>query len=126
MPFDPRAFFDEHMRYVLAGDIATMVDETYTDDAVLYHNFEYFPGPPPYTHHGKQAIIDAQRTIFSPANHGAIGAGEVFNLIGGPDFLFFQIPIQTAHRGRWQNTDLWVIRDGKLAYQFVFGYRIGD
>jgi len=121
-----RAFFEEHMRYVLAGDIETMVNETYTDDAVLYHNFPYFDGPPPYTHRGKQAIIHAQQTIFLPENHGAIGAGDPFNLIDGLDFLFFQIPIQTRDKGRWQNTDFWTIRDGKMAYQFVFGYRIGD
>lgn len=126
MTMTKREFFEEHMRYVAARDIATMVNNTYTDDAVLYHNFPYFEGPPPYTHRGKEAIINAQSTIFDPRNHGAIEAGEPFNFIEGEDFIFFQIPIRTPDRGRWVNTDFWVIRDNKLAYQFVFGYRVGD
>jgi ketosteroid isomerase-like protein len=119
-----REFFEEHMRYVAAQDIDTMVNITYTDDAVLYHNFPYFEGLPPYTHQGKEAIINAQITIFNPQNHGAIKAGEPLNFIEGEDFIFFQIPITTPDRGNWVNTDFWVIRDNNLAYQFVFGYRV--
>lgn len=46
-PTSKRQFFEEHMRYVAAQDIDTMVNQTYTDDAILYHNFPYFDGPPP-------------------------------------------------------------------------------
>ncbi len=125
-PTSKRQFFEEHMRYVAAQDIDTMVNQTYTDDAILYHNFPYFDGLPPYIHQGKEAIIKAQRTIFDPRNHGAIEAGAPFNFIEGDDFIFFQIPIKTPDRGNWVNTDFWAIRDNKLAYQFVFGYPVSS
>ena len=123
-----RDFFDEHMRYVAAQDIATMVNKTYTDDAVLYHNFPYFPGEPPYIHHGKAEIIRAQQTIFAPQNHGAIEpVGEVFNFMeaeGAPDSLFFQILIRSPTKGLFLNTDFWILEQGKMKHQFVSGYQL--
>ena len=56
-----REVYETHMRYIADQDIEGLVHDTYTDDAVLVHNFPYFPGPGPYRHEGKQAIIEAQR-----------------------------------------------------------------
>lgn len=122
-----RSFYEEHMQYVGAQDIATMVNSTYDEGAVLYHNFPYFEGPAPYLHEGKAEIIRAHLTIFSPENHGAIKAGAPFNYIEeeGESTIFFQIPIETPNRGNWVNTDFWILRDGKLYRQYVFGTRVG-
>lgn len=124
-----REFYDEHMRYIAAQDIARMVNETYADDAILYHYFPYFPGPGPYVHRGKHDIIEAHRTIFAPQNHGAIQAvGEVFNFIEGSgdaeNTLFFQVLIQSPTKGLFLNTDFWIFENGKMKHQFVTGYQL--
>ncbi len=124
-----REFYDQHMKYIAAQDIARMVNDTYTDDAILYHTFPYFPGQPPYRHVGKEAIIEAHRIIFSPENHGAIEpVGEVFNFIeGGGDAsqtLFFQVVIKSPTKGIFLNTDFWIFEAGKMKHQFVTGYHL--
>ncbi|NLT56335.1 MAG: hypothetical protein GXX79_17610 [Actinomycetales bacterium] len=117
-----REVYETHMRYIAAQDIEALVHDTYTDDAVLVHNFPYFPGEPPYRHEGMQAIIDAQRTIFAPENHGAITAGPTFSYLESGNAIVFQLHILSPTRGRWMNTDLWIVRDGRLAEQYVLGY----
>lgn len=122
-----RSFYEEHMKYIGAQDIDTMVNNTYADDAVLYHNFPYFEGEPPYRHEGKAEIIKAHRTIFAPENHGSIKVGPPFNYIEeeGAETIFFQVPIETPNTGNWVNVDFWILKDGKLYRQYVFGNKIG-
>ncbi|MGF1647982.1 MAG: nuclear transport factor 2 family protein [Kineosporiaceae bacterium] len=123
---DLREVYETHMRYIAEQDIDGLVHDTYTDDAVLVHNFPYFDGPGPYRHVGKDAIIAAQKTIFAPANHGAIVAGPTFEFLADGDTIVFQLHILSPTRGRWMNTDLWTVRDGKLAEQYVLGYPLDD
>ena len=121
--FDPKAFFDAHMRYVEAGELDAMVRNTYAEDAVLYHNFPFFDGQPPYVVRGHDAIIATEKTIFAPENQGKIEAGEPFNFVGRDDFIGFQIFVTSPNTGRWLITDCWVIRDGKIAVYYAMGYR---
>lgn len=121
-----REVYETHMRYIAAQDIEALVHETYTDDAVLVHNFPYFPGDGPWRHVGKQAIIEAQRTIFAPENHGAIVAGPTIQFVEDGNTIVFQLHILSPTRGRWLNTDLWTVRDGKLAEQYVLGYPLDE
>lgn len=121
--FDPQAFFDAHMRYVLEGRLDEMVRTTYHEDAVLYHNFPFFEGDPPYVAKGHDAIIATESTIFAPENQGQIEAGEPFNFVGRHDFIGFQIIVTSPNTGRWLITDTWSIRDGKIAVYYAMGYR---
>jgi hypothetical protein len=117
-----RDIFDRHMRYLAEQDIEGLVNATYTPDAVLVHNFPYFPGDGPWRHRGRQAIIDAQRTIFAPRNHGPVLAGPAFEYFEHGNTIAFQLHVLSPTRGRWMNTDLWTIRDGLLAEQYVLAY----
>jgi hypothetical protein len=121
-----RQVYETHMRYIAEQNIEGLVNATYTDDAVLVHNFPYFPGAGPYRHRGKQAIIDAQKTIFAPENHGAILAGPTFEYIESGSSIVFQLHILSPTRGRWMNTDLWNVRNGLLAEQYVLGYPLDE
>ena len=42
-----RQFFNEHMEYIAAKDMAGMVTNTYTEDAILYNPFPFLDTPPP-------------------------------------------------------------------------------
>lgn len=115
-----RRFVAEHTRYIANQDIERMVRQTYAEDAVLYHNFRYFDGEPPYIHRGQADIIHAQRVIFDPKNLGNIQVGEPFNFIEAEDTIFFQVVVTSPTQGRRINTDFWIVRDGKLYRQYDF------
>ena len=119
-----RQLFEEHMKYVMDRDFASMVRDTYTDDCVLIHNFPFFDGPAPYTVYGQEAIIEAETAIFE--RQGKIEAGEPFNFIEGEDFLAFQIIVTSPNTGKWVVNDYWNLRDGKIARYFAFGYHLED
>ena len=121
-----RKFFEEHMQYLAAKDVAGMVNNTYTEDAILYHNFPFFDGDPPYIVQGREAIIKTEEIIFAPENQGEIEAGEPFNFVESEDFLGFQIIVKSPNTGKWLITDAWVLRDGKIARYFAMGYRLED
>lgn len=117
-------FFKEHMEYIAKGDYEGMVNDTYADDAVLYHNFPFFKGESPYIARGKKEIIDMEKVIFDPKNQGKITAGDPFNFVATEDFIGFQIIVTSPNTGKWLNTDAWVLRDGKITQYYAMGYLI--
>jgi hypothetical protein len=118
--------FQEHMGYVGKQDIVGMVNNTYTDDAVLYHTFDFFETKPPHVVQGKEAIIKAQQTIFGPEAQGQIQAGEPFNFVATEEYIAFQIQIVSPNTGTWIVNDVWILRDDKIARQFVLGTKIAE
>ena len=46
-PGDGKAFFDKHMEYIGANDMAGMVRDTYTPDATLYNACLLYTSPSP-------------------------------------------------------------------------------
>ncbi len=117
-------FFNEHMQYVMANDIAGMVANTYTEDAKFYSTFPFLDTPPPNVFQGREEIIKAQKTIFE--RQGKIQADPPYNFIENEEFISFQIKITSPNTGKWIVTDVWAMRDGKIAHQFVLGDKIGD
>lgn len=121
-----RQIFETHRRYLADQDLAGLVNALYAEDAVLVHNFPYFPGEGPWRHRGRQEILRAQQTIFAPEHHGAILAGPAFEYLENGGTIVFQLHVMSPTRGRWMNTDLWTIRDGLLAEQYVLGYPLDE
>ncbi len=119
-----RKFFDEHMQYVAANDIAGMVNNTYTEDAVFYNTFPIINSPTPNIIRGREEIINAQKAIFE--QQGNIKAGEPYNFIEDGDVISFQIEVTSPNTGKWKIADVWLMRDGKIARQFVLADRIVD
>ena len=52
-----RQFFNEHMEYIAAKDMAGMVTNTYTEDAILYNPFPFLDTPPPNVIQGSEELI---------------------------------------------------------------------
>ena len=117
-------FFEEHMGYILRGERNKMIEETFWPDAVLYHNFPFFPGDPPYTARGHKEIIETEDIIFAPENQGAVTVGEPFNLITEGNFIGHQIFVTSPNTGKWVITDVFVLRDGKVQTYYAMGYVI--
>ncbi len=116
--------FDKHMRYIAKGDIAAMINDTFTEDAEFHHNWPFFAGEPPYVVRGRPEIIEATEIIFAPDHQGKIVAGEPFNFVSGEGFLAFQIYVTSPVTGRWLITDCWLLRGDQIAKYVSFGYNI--
>jgi|GEM_PF-2029784 len=119
-----KKFFKEHMEYLAKNDIEGMVKNTFTEDAVLCHNFRFFKGEPPYTARGAKDIIEMEKVIFDPKNQGIVTAGEPFNVIEEENFLGFQVIATSSNTGRWLMSDAWVLRGGKIAIYYCMGYSL--
>lgn len=117
-----RQIFEEHMEYVKNKDFEGMVNDTFTDDAVLYHNFPFFDSPPPYVVKSKKAIIEAEIAIFE--RQGDLEVGEPQNFSESDDHLCYQIEINSPNTGRWMVTDFWYLKDGKIFQYFAYGYKL--
>jgi ketosteroid isomerase-like protein len=126
VPTTLRQVFDTHMRYLAAQDLAGLVSAGYADDAVLVHNFPYFPGDGPWRHCGRAEILGALRTIFAPEHHGAVLAGPAFEYLEHGNTIAFQLHVMSPTCGRWMNTDLWTVHDGRLAEQYMLGYPLDE
>ena len=121
-----RQFYDEHMRYLAAGDIVGLINNTYHEDAILFHNLPYFEGPSPHRHQGREEIINAHLVFMRPDNLGAAQVGEMSNWIEDGDHICFQIPLTIPGDGTWVNTTMWVLLGGMLAREYVLRTRVAD
>ena len=118
-----RKFFDEHMAYIYANDIDGMIDNTYTQDAVLISPFDILPTPPPHTIVGNKALKEFFRVYL--AYQGSINVESLTNFVETPNSIFFQA-VFTSKTGRWAVGDAWHMTDGKIDTHYSFAYRVGD
>ncbi len=116
--------FEQHMQYVAAKDIVSMVNNTYTENAIFYHTLPVFDTPTPTLIQGREQIIKALQFISD--KQGDIQVGEPYNFIETENFLAFQIEVKSPNTGKWSFSDLWLIQDGKIAGYFVFVCKLGD
>lgn len=117
-----KQWFDEHVRYVMAGDIAGMVNNTFRDDAVYYHNFPFFDAPPPFVISGKENIIKAMSVIFE--RQGKMRVGEPIDWSESDNHIALQILVISPNTGSWLITDFFGLRDGKVSEYFGYGRQL--
>jgi len=117
-----RRLWEEHMKYVIAMDIEGMVNNTFHDDAVLYHNFPFFDTPGPYVVKGKKDIIAHEKVIFT--RQGKMEVGEPFDWSESDSHICYQIVVNSPNTGRWMVTDFWYLKDHKIFQYFAYGYKL--
>jgi hypothetical protein len=118
-----RKFFDEHMKYIYANDIDGMIDDQYTQDAVLFSPFDVVPGTkPPHVIKGNTALKEFFHTYI--AWQGSINVEELSNFSETENSIFFQA-IFTSKTGRWAVGDAWHMTDGKIDTHYSFAQKIG-
>ncbi len=118
-----RQFFDEHMEYLGRGDIDGMIDDQYTEDAVLISPFDILDTPPPHIVRGREALKEFFKKYTSW--QGSINVESLYVFAETKDAISFQA-IFTSNTGRWLVGDAWSMREGKIAYHFSFAHRLGD
>ena len=118
-----RKFFDEHMKYIYANDIDGMIDDQYTQDAVLFSPFDVVPGQkPPHVVKGNAALKEFFHRYI--AWQGSINVEELSNFSETENSIFFQA-IFTSKTGRWAVGDAWHMTDGKIDTHYSFAQKIG-
>jgi len=112
-----RLFFDQHLETIASGDIETMVDRDYAEDAVLTTFFNGFADQPaPITVKGRPEIKK-----FFKKYMGVIGEIDVktLNFTETNSDVFFQATF-TCDLGLMTVGDAWVMKNGKIATHFGF------
>ncbi|MGH7966894.1 MAG: hypothetical protein ACRERD_34575 [Candidatus Binatia bacterium] len=117
-----RKFFDEHMAYIAANDIDGMIDDQYTQDAVLISPFDILDVPPPHVVRGNQALKDFFHKYA--AWQGSINVESLYDFAETDDSICFHA-IFTSNTGRWVVGDDWYMRDGKIHRHYSFAHKLG-
>lgn len=118
-----RKFFDEHMAYIYANKIDEMIENQYTQDAVLFSPFDVLKTPPPHVVRGQQALKEFFHTYISW--QGAIQVEQLYDFAETDDSIFFQA-IFTSRTGKWVVGDAWHMRGGKIDVHYSFAHKIGE
>ena len=118
-----RKFFDEHMAYIYANDIDGMIDNQYTEDAVLFSPFDVMPTPPPHVVRGRAALKEFFHTYVNW--QGGIEVESLYDFCETEDSIFFQA-IFTSRTGKWVVGDAWYMVNGQIDKHYSFAHRIGE
>lgn len=117
-----KQFFDEHMKYFASGDMAGMIKDTYTEDAILYNAFPFLDTPPPNVIQGQEELIKVFEAYLE--YQGEIQVDSLYNFLETEDVISFQATITSPKTGKWAVGDAWLLRDGKIARHFGFAHQL--
>jgi hypothetical protein len=117
-----RKFFDEHIAYLTDNDIDNMIDNQYTQDAVLISPFDILDTPPPHIVRGNKALKEFFHKYI--AWQGSINVEELCDFAETENSIFFQ-SIFTSNTGRWIAGAGWHMTDGKIDTHYSFAHKIG-
>jgi hypothetical protein len=110
------------MAYIYANDINGMIDNQYTQDAVLISPFDILDTPPPHIVRGNQALKDFFHKYI--AWQGEIKVDSLYDFAEISDSICFQA-IFTSKTGRWVVGDEWHLSDGKIDRHYSFAHKLG-
>lgn len=117
-----RQFFDEHMQYIIRKDMAGMVKNTYTEDAILYNAFPFLDTLPPNVIQGQEELIKVFEAYLN--YQGDIQVDSLYNFLETEDVISFQATITSPKTGKWAVGDAWLMQDGKIARHFGYAHSL--
>jgi len=115
-------FFDEHMKFLSENDVDGMIDNQYTEDAVLISPFDILDTPPPHIVRGRKDLKKFFRKYVDW--QGAINVESLYDFAETEEAISFQA-VFTSNTGRWLVGDAWYMRGGMIAYHFSFAHKLG-
>jgi hypothetical protein len=115
-----RKFFDEHMAYIYANKIDEMIDNQYTEDAVLISPFDVLKTAPPHIVQGRKALKEFFRTYIDW--QGSINVEKLYDFVETGNSIFFQA-IFTSKTGRWVVGDAWHMSGNMINVHYSFAYK---
>jgi hypothetical protein len=118
-----RQFFNEHMAYIYANKIDQMIDDQYTEDAVLISPFDVLSTPPPHVVRGNKALKEFFHTYI--AWQGSINVESLYDFAETEESIMFQA-IFSSKTGKWVVGDAWHMQGRKIKVHYSFAHRIGE
>jgi hypothetical protein len=116
-----RKFFDEHMAYIGGKDVDGLIDDQYTDDAILISPFDILETPPPHVVRGNKALKEFFVKYLDW--QGEIRVESLFDFAEAEDSIFFQA-VFTSHTGKWLVGDAWHMDKGKIDRHYSFAHKL--
>lgn len=103
-----REFYERQIEYLVAGDVEGLIDNQYTDDALLVSFDNQIRGNA------------ALKTYFKGYLEmlGKLDVVSTDKFVETDDAVFFEATVNTNF-GQAVVFDAWVLRDGKIAYHFT-------
>jgi hypothetical protein len=105
---EKRQLYDAQLRYLQAGDVDGLIDNQYTDDALLVSFDNQI--------RGNAALKEYFRGYLQVL--GTIEVLSTDRFVETDDTVFFEATMKT-NLGRARVFDAWVLRDGKISYHFT-------
>ena len=117
-----KKFFEEHLDYMVKGDIEGMVRQTYTPGATLYNAFP-IPGnpPPPNVFTGTEILIVKFKEYMD--YQGEIKVNDIYNFLDSEDVISFQAII-TSNTGTWAVSDTWLMEGEMISKHFGTAHKL--
>jgi hypothetical protein len=116
--------YEEHMKYVASLDLESMVNNTFTEDAVYYHNLPFFEEEPPHIVRGRRAIIDALTVIAG--RQGAFTVEPPTSFSESDLHVCFHCILKSPNTcGRLLN-EFRLIKGDKVSHCFGYGYNLTE
>jgi hypothetical protein len=103
-----RQLYEAQLRYLQAGDVDGLIDNQYTDDALLVSFDNQI--------RGNAALKDYFRGYLQVL--GTIEVLSTDRFVETDDTVFFEATMKT-NLGQARVFDAWVLRDGKISYHFT-------
>jgi hypothetical protein len=103
-----RQLYEAQLRYLQAGDVDGLIDNQYTDDALLVSFDNRI--------RGNAALKDYFRGYLQVL--GTIEVLSTDRFVETDDTVFFEATMKT-NLGQARVFDAWVLRDGKISYHFT-------
>jgi hypothetical protein len=105
---EKRQLYDAQLRYLQAGDVDGLIDNQYTDDALLVSFDNQI--------RGNAALKEYFRGYLQVL--GTIEVLSTDRFVETDDTVFFEATMKT-NLGRARVFDAWVLRDGIISYHFT-------
>jgi hypothetical protein len=114
-------FFQKHMGYLMSGDLHTMLQDQYAEDAILITPFDILDVPPPHIIHAGPAMEDFFRKWLD--YHGAMTLDSLYDFAELDDSISFQALI-TSQTGKWVLGEAWHLANGKIDRHYGFAHKL--
>jgi hypothetical protein len=114
-------FFDKHMSYLMGRDLDRLLEEQYTEDAVLITTFDILDTPPPH-------IIQAGpklKEFFAKwlDYHGEMKVDAMTDFTALDDSISFQA-LMTTQTGKWAMFEAWHLAGEKIDRHYGFARKL--
>ena len=118
-------FFDQHVSQLTRGDLDSLIQEQYIEDAVMISPFDVLETPPPHILRGHEAIKNFLRKWLD--YHGPSHFTSLTNFAETEDSVTFHATM-TSRTGNWMLGEAWHVvgglPNGKIDRHYGFAYKI--